>query len=336
MRFRNLMVAVLLAMVFVIAIVGCDGQNDDKQEKTMLTWAAAESSGTWYPIAARIISEIEKSDPNTKISLVSGGGHQNAIDVGLKNIELGWGYSADTLGAYNGIPPYDKEYPEIRHIATMFKLPLMIVVRADSDIYSWDDLYNKRFAVGPPAYCSHSLVKLILEAHDMSFETIQQEGGRVDVSPSSNAVDLFMDNQLDATAFFTTPDSGPMKVYETLPGSIRFVGIENQEAWQRLRQEHPEYASITIKAGAAGWEKHTKDIQTLAGVVHVFTHKDISEDLVYQVAKTIWETKDQWISVSSACKDANIQEALDGVDYPVHPGALRYYEEQGLDVSKFK
>jgi hypothetical protein len=53
---------------------------------------------------------------------------------------------------------------------------------------------------------------------------------------------------------------------------------------------------------------------------------------VYQVTKTIYENLPFLNNIHKATKAMSLEEALDGLPVPLHPGAARYYEEAGLDI----
>ncbi|MGQ9676138.1 MAG: TAXI family TRAP transporter solute-binding subunit [Chloroflexota bacterium] len=300
-----------------------------------LKWLAATTTGTWYPIGARIGAELEKRRAGVKVAMAPGGGFQNCIDVNRGDAQLGWAYSADISAAYQGVKPYDKPQSNVRHVATMYNLPLLFVVRANSSINGWADLKGKRFNAAPVTYGSYQLCGYILEAFGMTFDDIRQSGGRVDTADMQATIDNFKDGQLDAFANFVTPDAGNLKDLQFVPEGVRFVGIEDDKIKQIL-DKHPEFVVVTIPAGVAGWKDHKKDIKTLAGVAQVFASKDVSEDIIYDLTKTLWETVADWKTITSAAAGADIKFALDAAMAPLHPGAMKYYKEKGLDVSKVK
>ena len=58
--------------------------------------------------------------------------------------------------------------------------------------------------------------------------------------------------------------------------------------------------------------------------------EDLSEDVVYNITKTLFEAKDDLIAGHARGNDIGIEKAKDGVTVDFHPGALKYYEEQGM------
>ena len=60
------------------------------------------------------------------------------------------------------------------------------------------------------------------------------------------------------------------------------------------------------------------------------THEDVDEETVYQMTKLLFENLDRMESAHSAAAAIYIQNAVDENPVPLHPGAERYYREQGL------
>ena len=59
---------------------------------------------------------------------------------------------------------------------------------------------------------------------------------------------------------------------------------------------------------------------------------DIDEDAVYQITKTIYENLPFLAGIHPATSFMSLQRATGGLPMPLHPGALRYYEEVGLQI----
>ena len=59
---------------------------------------------------------------------------------------------------------------------------------------------------------------------------------------------------------------------------------------------------------------------------------DLSEDTVYQMTKILFENVDQLRAVHQKAQAISLETALDGMSIPLHPGAIKYYEEKGLTI----
>jgi len=71
-------------------------------------------------------------------------------------------------------------------------------------------------------------------------------------------------------------------------------------------------------------------VPTVAISNYLISHADVSEELAYQMTKLLFENIETLTSSHQAAAQIALETALDGMPVPLHPGAERYYREQGL------
>jgi len=81
---------------------------------------------------------------------------------------------------------------------------------------------------------------------------------------------------------------------------------------------------------AATYPGQTEDIQTIAKSNLLVARKDVDPEVVYQVTKAVFENLDFLRNIHDAMYETSVDRALVGVPMPLHPGALRYFQEIGL------
>ena len=59
---------------------------------------------------------------------------------------------------------------------------------------------------------------------------------------------------------------------------------------------------------------------------------DVSEEDVYQITKTMYENLPFLNNIHPATKAMAIDKAIAGLPLPLHPGAARYFKEQGIEI----
>ena len=62
----------------------------------------------------------------------------------------------------------------------------------------------------------------------------------------------------------------------------------------------------------------------------LIVREDVPETIVYDMTKMLWENLATLQEIHSATDSMSLDSALSGVSVPLHPGARRYYEEQGV------
>jgi TRAP transporter TAXI family solute receptor len=61
------------------------------------------------------------------------------------------------------------------------------------------------------------------------------------------------------------------------------------------------------------------------------TSTNVDDDLVYALAKMVFENLEEFKSLHPAYASLTPENMLQGLTAPVHPGAMKYYREAGLD-----
>lgn len=91
------------------------------------------------------------------------------------------------------------------------------------------------------------------------------------------------------------------------------------------------YAPITMEAGT--WNKQDTDIQTMGSQQNVLVSTSMDDDLAYTLTKAICENKADMASAVASLGYFDPQTAglkqFNGA--PLHPGAVKYYQEMGYD-----
>ncbi|MFT6944398.1 MAG: TRAP transporter TAXI family solute receptor, partial [Yoonia sp.] len=90
------------------------------------------------------------------------------------------------------------------------------------------------------------------------------------------------------------------------------------------------WTPYTIAAGT--YPGQDADVQTIAQPNFLATSADLSEEHVYLLTKAIYENLPFLQAIHPATKVMAIETAIAGLPLPLHPGALRYYQEIGIDV----
>jgi hypothetical protein len=90
------------------------------------------------------------------------------------------------------------------------------------------------------------------------------------------------------------------------------------------------WSPFTIPAGT--YPGQQQDVATIAQPNFLAVNADVSDEDVYQLTKAIYQNLPFLAGIHAATKDMALDSATTGLPLPLHPGALRYYEEAGLEV----
>ena len=94
---------------------------------------------------------------------------------------------------------------------------------------------------------------------------------------------------------------------------------------EELIEKYPYYTNDVVPSGIYG----IKDkVPTVAVQAMLVVRSDLSESVVYDITKAIFENTDKVTHAKG--KLIKAENALKGVGIDVHPGAKKYFDEKGI------
>lgn len=213
-----------------------------------------------------------------------------------------------------------------------------IVTYADSGIESIEDLRGKRVFLGPPGGGAYNTAKGWVSA----LTGMEPGADYTPVKASwGAALQGFQDRQFDVYISGGIPPY-PQIEQLSLTSELRIVGLNKAQADSVLagRNEAAKKAVTAlgrsldvIKQGIYGdGVVNEEDVYTIGSLVGVAARLDLSDDAVYQMTKAFWENMDEIRKTAPYMNDVNLATAFAADNMKLHPGALRYYAEAGVNI----
>jgi len=312
-RFAGLMTAVIIAVTPAAA-----------KAQDFINVLTGGTSGVYYPMGVALSKIYGDKIANTRPSV-------QATKASVENLVLlqqGRGEIAFTLGdsldaAWKGDEEAGFKSPlkKLRGITAIYPNYVQIVASKESGIKTLADLKGKRLSVGAPKSGTELNARAILAAAGLSYKDL----GKIEYLPFAESVELMKNRQLDAT--LQSAGLGVASIRD-LATSVEIVVVEVPKAV--IDKAGPPFVSAPIPANTYGGQ--TTDVNTAAVVNYLVTHEGVKEELVYQMTKNIFENLGDLAASHSAGKAIKLENALDGMPVPLHPGAARYLKEKGLKV----
>jgi len=98
---------------------------------------------------------------------------------------------------------------------------------------------------------------------------------------------------------------------------------------EKMVKERPYYAWATIPQGT--YKTSDKDVTTFGVMATFITSADVSEGVVYEVTRAVFENLDVFRGLHPAFKNLDPKKMIkNGLSAPLHRGAVKYYKEKGL------
>jgi TRAP transporter TAXI family solute receptor len=105
------------------------------------------------------------------------------------------------------------------------------------------------------------------------------------------------------------------------------------EQLEQVRNRYPIWVRYVVPAGI--YPGQTKDINTIAQPNFLACQPDLPEETVYLITKTIYENLPFLHNIHKATEAMKLEKAIGGLPVPLHPGAAKYYKEQGIEIPEY-
>jgi TRAP transporter TAXI family solute receptor len=323
MRKKNLITLVVLTLIFGLFAVGCGGGATGEKPESIII-ATGGTSGTYFPLGGGM-AQIFTDEAGINATAQSTGASAENMTF-IKNAEVDLAFTQGDIADYasKGTLMFETEgaVENLQAIASLYNETIQLVVAADSDIRSVADLKGRSVSVGAPGSGTEANAMQLLEAYGLTFEDL----GNLQRLGFGESTSFIQDGTLDA-AFVTagTPTAAVNELAATK--GVRIIGLDDDKInW--IIEKYPYYASQTIEAGT--YSGFDEEVKTVAVKAQLVVRAELDEEYVYKLTKALFENLDYLKTVHAKAEQITLESALEGVSLEIHPGAARYFEEQGI------
>lgn len=298
------------------------------QEERFITIGTGGQTGVYYVVGQSICRLVNRNTAETGIKCTApstGGSIANINAIQAGDMTMGVAQSDWQFHAYNGdVPEFegDKKFEDLRAVFSVHPEPFNVVARADSGIETFEDLKGKRVNVGNPGSGQRGTMEVVLDAVGWTMGDFSLAS---ELKPAEQSAALG-DNKVDAIIYTVGHPNGSIQE-ATSTVDARLIPVTG-EAIDKLVEDNPYYAKATIPGGM--YTGNDEDVETFGVKATFVTSADVPEDMVYEVVKAVFDNFDRFKGLHPAF--ANLEpEAMiaEGNSAPLHPGAEKYYKEQG-------
>ena len=162
----------------------------------------------------------------------------------------------------------------------------------------------------------------VLSAYDLTLD---------DITPVyqsfADSADSLKDDKIDAA--FIVAGAPTTAITDLSTTKTAYLVSMDDEHVEKLIEASPYYAKAIIPADVYGLESDTTTVSV--GAV-VLASNYIGEDAIYGFTKSLFDGASDNAEAHAKYSELSLEEASSVKGVPYHPGAAKYYEEQGITV----
>lgn len=288
---------------------------------------AGNPPGSLFNSMSNAIAVTVTKHSDLKVDVLPQGGTVYYPMMATKEVDFGLVNPFDAFSAYSGKAPYDKisrgkGFP-MRTVMLGSPIRLSLVTTKGAGINSIGDLKGKRVVANYGAFASAGLTaNAVLAIGELTVDDVKV----VTVSSYPAGVRAVIEGRADAAV--GSIGSGIIRELDAAKGA-RMIPLSNSpKALERARKFGSAWQFITIKPGLPGVDD---EMTALSYEIPIVARETLSDDAVYKFTKTVWEHHKELPGIFKplATWTPNRYASTKAI-IPYHPGAIKFYKEQGV------
>jgi hypothetical protein len=323
-------------LVLSLAIPALDCRGAETANPRQYIFATANTGGTYYPVGVALATLTKvKLEPSHGIALSavsSAGSGENIAMLRDRTAQFAILQGLYGAWAWNGTGSLQQEGPQtyLRSITMLWQNVEHFAVKSDyvrtGDMSDLAALRDKWFSLGQKNSGSEGSGVYILERLGFS-PTSDFQIASIDYGSNASAI---QNGSIDGMNIPGGPPvSAVAEAYKSLGKDLTVLNFTDEQL-NAVNGGYDLWRRFIIAAGT--YPGQDREIATIAQPNFLAVRHDVDEEAVYLIVKTIYANLPFLHIIHSASEAMSLDKAIAGLPVPLHPGAARYYREQGIDI----
>jgi TRAP transporter TAXI family solute receptor len=313
------------APAVAVALALLAGPGQAQQKSVRLSIATGGTGGVYYPLGGGLAAVLSKNLPGVEATAeVTSASVDNVKLVGAGKVDVAFTLADTAADGFHGVGKF-KEKVAIRSLAVLYANKSQWVTVQGTGIETMRDLKGRRIATGAPGSGTETIALRILEAYGLDPDKdVKRE--KLSVAESVNAL---KDRKIDAFFWSGGVPTAAVTDLGATPG-MTIKLLDHADAVPNLVKKYGQlYVKGIIPAGS--YPGQAKDVEVAEVWNLLVVDEKMDEKLAHDLVKTLFEKKADLVAVHQEAKNLDLAaQYLGGSPIPFHPGAARYFAEQGL------
>jgi TRAP transporter TAXI family solute receptor len=322
----RLIILISLALL-LSSVVSCSTPIGNGVDDVHYRIYGGPDGGTFKPISKGIATLASNIGIELR-PVASKGSYENVRRVDSKTADFAIAYASHIYQARYGLLKNDsKQYKNIMVLGYLYGAPAQLIVKKDSEIKSAFELSGKKIAVGNKGSGSAFQCETFFRELGIWEKLKRRYFGYNDSAA------LFIENKIDAFWLFTGYPSGAA-IKASLEQDIELINLYDDGEKSNLFVKHPYFTKIKIPANT--YKGVNYDTNTFQDSALWIANRNVPEDVVYKLLEEVYSEKgmEYMVGVKKVAKWMTQNDGKFCIRTPLHPGAIKYYEQKKFITRK--
>lgn len=298
-----------------------------QQQKT-ISIGTGGTGGVYYPLGGGMANVLSKYLPGVQATAeVTGGSVDNLKLIGSQPGQIGLSMVDAAIDAAEGKDKFTSGKIPVRTLMVLYPNRMHVVSTEGRGVKKMSDLKGKRVSTGSPGSATEVMAFRVIEAAGLDRDK-DMTRERLSVAESANAL---KDGKIDAFFWVGGLPTAAVTDVGATP-NVKIVMIDTADAVAKMNAKYGNlYSQGVIPAKTYPGQATDNPIAVVQNIL--VANANMPDDVAYGIVKTLMDKKPELVAVHREAENFNVKsQSMDNTPIPFHPGALKYFKEQGAKL----
>lgn len=292
------------------------------QERLALGATNAQSSHyAYFAALAKIINETYPDAYQASV-VETGATVDNLKRMARGQIDLGLITTSALYHANEGIKTFEDGAIASPLLWAYNLAPQLVIVRQDSGVTGFDGLSGARFGPGQRGSSTEATSEDVMGVFGIEPEWVRGSNGELAAAIKDDRAIGFIKSAVGTGFDALTTDIATFT-------PVQVLGLSDEQVSQ-MQSELPELSIVDMPGDEM---QNSGPYKTWGFMIGVSARPDMDEQTAYDIVKAVMEDDVEQVTAFPAMEGVDLAEqTLAYATSPLHPGAIRWFEENGYEV----
>ena len=291
---------------------------------TFVSIGTGGTGGIYYPYGGGVAEIWSKYVPNVKaVAEVTGASVENVKLAHKGETVVGEVMGDVAVAGYEGTSKFKGKKHDILGMAIMYPNLLQVVTLKSSGITDIEQVKGRSISTGSPGSGTNFMAEVVLKA--LGIQKDDYKDSRLSFTESANAL---RDGTIEVGFWSVGPGTSSILDLATTH-DIHIISFTPDQV-AKILEANTTYSGVDLGGGV--YRGVDQPVPTIGVWNVMICQASLDTDLVYQLAKALFENNDYLLKIHPSAAYTTPENAVKYSPVPLHPGTIKYLEEKGVAV----
>lgn len=314
-RYPNVMVLCIMIITVLMAMPAA-------AKTTFISIGTGGTGGIYYPYGGGVAEIWSKYVPGVRaVAEVTGASVENVKLAHKGETVIGEVMGDVAVAGFHGGGKFKGKKHNILSMAIMYPNLLQVVTLKKSGITDIEQIKGRNISSGSPGSGTNFMAEVVFKALGIPLDSYRDS--RLSFTESANAL---RDGTIAVGVWSVGPGTSSILDLATTH-DVHIIGF-TPEQQEKIMAANSEYSAVDLGGGV--YRGVDQPVPTIGVWNVMICQRSLDTDLVYQLARALYEHNDFLVKIHPSAAYTTPENAVKYSPIPLHPGTIKYLEEQGM------